>query len=47
MGAILLAPLFSGKKQWQIQRGLLEPPFKANLFHFHGEFSEKSGKNNK
>ena len=30
--------------QWQIQRGLLQLPFEAKLFHFHGEFSEKSEK---
>ena len=25
--------------------GSLEPPFETKLFHFHGEFAEKSGKN--
>ena len=39
--------------QWRIQRwfvggwGSPEPHFETKLFHFHGEFSEKSGKNNK
>ena len=27
--------------------GSLEPPFESQLFHFHGEFSEKLGMNNK
>ena len=26
--------------------GVLEPPFETKLFHFLGEFSEKSGKIN-
>ena len=36
--------------QWQIQRGFrhfARNPFETILFHFHEEFSEKSGKNNK